>query len=127
LLETFVAHRKIFIPSFLGVCLLMFLLIPFLGQDFFPSTDSGQFILHVRAATGTRIEDMARLTDQVEDHIRQEIPPNEVGNILDNIGLPYSQINTQHLTNGTIGPYDGDVMVSLKEDHHSTDRYIAHL
>ncbi|QEE26781.1 efflux RND transporter permease subunit [Terriglobus albidus] len=127
LLETFVAHRKIFIPSFLGVCLLMFLLIPFLGQDFFPSTDSGQFILHVRAATGTRIEDMARLTDQVEEHIRQEIPADEVGNILDNIGLPYSQINTQHLTNGTIGPYDGDVMVSLKEDHHSTDRYIAHL
>ncbi|WP_263410796.1 efflux RND transporter permease subunit [Terriglobus tenax] len=127
LLEMLVTHRKLFIPCFLGVCLLMFLLIPFLGQDFFPSTDSGQFILHVRAPSGTRIEDMARLTDQVESHIRQEIPQDEMSSILDNIGLPFSQINTTHLTNGTIGPFDGDVMVSLKEDHHPTDRYVAHL
>ena len=81
----------VFVPGFLVVCLCAFALIPFLGQDFFPDTDSGQFILHVRAKTGTRIEETARLADLVETSIRQTIPPAEVDNILDNIGLPYQQ------------------------------------
>jgi multidrug efflux pump subunit AcrB len=127
LLTRLVFHRKLFIPAFLGLCLCAGLLIPFLGQDFFPATDSGEFILHVRAATGTRIEETANLADQVEASIRQTIPAKEVDNILDNLGLPYSPMNTMHLTNGLIGPSGGDVMVTLKEDHHPTAEYVRQL
>jgi CzcA family heavy metal efflux pump len=124
LLMRLVFARKAFIPAFLLVCLAAFLLIPFLGQDFFPSTDSGQFILHVRGKTGLRIEETARLADQVEDTIRQTIPPREVNNILDNLGMPYSPMNTMHSTSGIIGASDGDVMVTLNEKHHPTAEYI---
>ena len=86
LLARLVSARKLFVPGFLIICVCAFALIPFLGQDFFPDTDSGQFILHIRAKTGTRIEETARLADQVESGIRQTIPPSEVNNILDNIG-----------------------------------------
>jgi CzcA family heavy metal efflux pump len=127
LLDKLVYHRAAFIPCFLAVVLLTFLLVPFLGQNFFPSTDSGQFILHVRGNTGLRIEDMAKLCDQIEDGIRKQIPPAELDNILDNIGLPNSVSTTQHLTNGTIGAYDADIEVSLKEDHHPTAGYISEL
>jgi CzcA family heavy metal efflux pump len=126
-LERLVFRRKVFVPIFLGICLCAFLLLPWLGQDFFPDTDSGQFILHVRGSPGMRIEEMARLSDLVEDNIRKEIPSKELDNILDNIGLPYSAMNTQHLTNGTLGQYDGDVMVTLKEDHHPTAAYVRAL
>src|SRR5215470_5541113 len=85
LLTTLVAHRKLFIPAFLGACLCGGVLVPWLGQDFFPDTDSGQFILHVRARTGTRIEETARLFDLVENVIRQTVPAKEMDNILDNI------------------------------------------
>src|SRR6202042_3216466 len=105
----------------------LFVLIPFLGQDFFPSTDSGQFILHVRAKTGTRIEETARLCDLVESSIRRTIPAAEMGPVLDNIGMPFSQLNTMHMTNGTIGAGDADVMVSLKENHHPTAAYVREL
>jgi CzcA family heavy metal efflux pump len=127
LLLHLIAARRIFIPSFLLLCLLVLLLIPFLGQDFFPDTDSGQFILHVRGAPGLRIEEMARLCDLVEDQIRKQIPPTEIVSILDNIGMPYSSLNTQHLTNGTLGPNDADIMVSLSEDHHPTAGYVRAL
>lgn len=127
LLRGLVARRFVFIPSFLVMCLLVFLLVPFLGEDFFPDTDSGQFILHVRAPTGLRIEETAKLFDQVEGEIRKEIPAAEIDNILDNIGLPYSTMNTQHLTNGTLGVSDGDILVSLKESHHPTASYVASL
>src|SRR5215471_12837355 len=90
LLTGLLANRKLFVPGFLGLCLSGFLLLPWLGQDFFPDSDSGQFILHVRGRTGLRIEETARLFDVVEDYIRQAIPRSEVDNILDNIGLPYS-------------------------------------
>jgi len=69
-----VAKRVYFIPGFLTACLLVFALIPFLGQDCFPDSDSGQFILHVRAKTGTRIEETARLVDLVEGGVREKIP-----------------------------------------------------
>ena len=95
---------------------------PWLGQDFFPAVDSGQFRLHVRAQTGTRIEETAKLCDLIEDSIREVIPPNEVGNILDNIGLPYSGINTSYSNYGAIGPADADIQVSLAEDHQSDCR-----
>jgi CzcA family heavy metal efflux pump len=127
LLERFVAKRGLFISGFLASCLCVFLLLPFLGQDFFPTTDSGQFILHVRGPAGLRIEEMARLCDLVEQNIREQIPPSELNNILDNIGLPYSSMNTQHLTNGTIGASDGDIMVALKEGHHPTAGYVRKL
>jgi multidrug efflux pump subunit AcrB len=101
--------------------------VPFLGQNFFPSTDNGAFILHLRAPSGTRIEETARLCDLVEQNIRQQIPAGEVDNIVDNIGLPYSTLNTQHATSGLWGAGDADITVSLKEDHHPTANYVAAL
>ncbi len=127
LLTRLVFARKLFVPAFLGVCLCGFLLLPFLGQDFFPSTDSGEFILHMRAKTGTRIEETARLADQIETSIRRKIPGKEVSNILDNLGLPYSPYNTMHLTSGIVGAEDGDILVSLNEDHHPTANYVRQL
>jgi multidrug efflux pump subunit AcrB len=126
-LTRLVFARKLFVPGFLGVCLCGFLLLPFLGQDFFPSTDSGEFILHFRAKTGTRIEETARLADQVETAIRGKIPGREVNNILDNLGLPYSPYNTMHLTSGIVGSEDGDILVSLNEDHQPTAKYVRQL
>jgi CzcA family heavy metal efflux pump len=127
LLQGLVLRRHVFIPSFLGLCLTTFILLPFLGEDFFPQTDSGQFILHVRAPSGMRIEETANLFDLVEGEIRKEIPPAQIDNILDNIGLPYSALNTQHLTNGTLGAGDGDILVSLKPDHGPTADYVRAL
>jgi multidrug efflux pump subunit AcrB len=127
LLTSLVAHRKLFIPAFLGACLCGVFLVPWLGQDFFPDTDSGQFILHVRARTGTRIEETARLFDLVEDVIRQNIPAKEMDNILDNIGLPYSPYNTMHSTSGVLGANDGDVLVSLRKTHSPVADYVRDL
>jgi multidrug efflux pump subunit AcrB len=127
LLSSLVAHRKLFIPAFLGACLCGVFLVPWLGQDFFPDTDSGQFILHVRAGTGTRIEETARLFDLVENVIRQNIPAKEMDNILDNIGLPYSPYNTMHSTSGVLGANDGDVLVSFRNNHHPVADYVRDL
>ncbi|HTF69744.1 MAG TPA: efflux RND transporter permease subunit, partial [Edaphobacter sp.] len=127
ILERVVTARRVFVPSFLLICLAAFILVPFLGEDFFPDTDSGQFILHVRGATGLRIEETARLFDLVEGEIRNQIPSSEIDNILDNIGLPYSPMNIQHLTSGTMGANDGDILVTLKEDHHPTAAYVQKL
>ncbi len=127
LLTSLVAHRKLFIPAFLGACLCGVFLVPWLGQDFFPDTDSGQFILHVRARTGTRIEETSRLFDLVEDVIRQNIPAKEMDNILDNIGLPYSPYNTMHSTSGVLGANDGDVLVSLRKNHSPVADYVRDL
>jgi multidrug efflux pump subunit AcrB len=127
LLNVLVHRRFVFVPAFLLACSSAFLLVPWLGQDFFPNTDSGQFILHVRAKSGTRIEETAKLCDLVEDSIRREIPEREVDNILDNIGLPYSTINFMHATSGVIGAGDADILVSLRENHHPTGNYIHHL
>ena len=103
------------------------LLYPWLGQDFFPSVDSGQFKLHVRARTGTRIEDTAGLCDQIEDVIRQEIPPAELGTIIDNIGLPYSGLNLSYSNSAPVGTGDADILVSLSEKHHATGVYMHNL
>jgi len=123
-LTRLIARRALFIPVFLGACLVAALLIPFLGQNFFPDTDSGQFTLHLRAATGTRIEETARLTDLVEGTIRREIPAAELDVILDNIGLPYSAINWMHSASGVIGAADADILVSLKEGHRPSAEYV---
>ena len=127
LLERLVEARVFFVPIFLLVCLCGFALVPFLGQNFFPSTDNGSFILHVRAKSGTRIEETARLCDLIEQSIREKVPAAEIDNILDNIGLPYSTLNTQHATSGLFGAGDADIQVSLKEDHHPTAEYVTKL
>jgi CzcA family heavy metal efflux pump len=127
LLARLVAVRGVFVPAFLLVCVSAFALIPFLGQDFFPATDSGQFTLHVRAKTGTRIEETARLADEVEKSIRATIPSSEMDNILDNIGLPYSNINYIYNNSGTTGAADADILVSLNEKHHPTANYVREL
>jgi multidrug efflux pump subunit AcrB len=127
ILTTLVYRRKLFVPLFLGACIAAGVLIPVLGQDFFPSTDTGQFKLHVRARTGTRIEETARLCDQVDAAIRREIPPAELDTVLDNIGLPYSQINLSYSNSGQIGTADADILVSLKPKHRPTDDYVRDL
>jgi multidrug efflux pump subunit AcrB len=127
LLRRLVAKRMLFVPGFLLVGTCAFLLLPFLGQNFFPSSDTGSFILHLRAKSGTRIEETAKLCDLIEQNIRKAIPANQVDNILDNIGLPYSTLNTQHATSGLIGAGDADILVSLKGEHRPTAEYVAAL
>ncbi len=121
-------HRGIFMASFFAACAISMLVIyPWLGQDFFPQTDAGQFKLHVRAHTGTRIEDTAALCDRIDDTIRETIPQQELGSIIDNIGVPYSGINLSYSTSGTIGSWDADILVALDRKHHPTEDYIRAL
>ena len=127
MLEASIHHRNAFIVIFLLACVLSFGLLPFVGQDFFPSVDSGEFKLHMRAPTGTRIEDTAALCDRVEDEIRQQIPPKELVTIIDNIGLPYSGINLSYSTSAPIGPADADIQVELSKDHRPTKEYVREL
>jgi CzcA family heavy metal efflux pump len=126
-LESSIRHRKLFIVLFLSFCILSFALIPLVGQDFFPSVDSGEFKLHLRAPTGTRIEDVAALCDRVENEIRAEIPAGELVTILDNIGLPYSNLNLSYSTSAPIGPGDADIQVELAPNHDPTKRYVRDL
>jgi multidrug efflux pump subunit AcrB len=102
-------------------------LLPWVGRDFFPSVDAGQLKLHVRAKTGTRIEETARLCDLVEAKIREMIPAAELESILDNIGMPQSGTNLSYNNSGTIGAADADIMVSLKSGHRPTDDYVREL
>jgi multidrug efflux pump subunit AcrB len=127
LLARCIRRRGLFVTVFLLACVASFALAPWLGQDFFPASDSGQFRLHIRARTGTRIEETAKLCDVIETSIREQIPPQEVVNILDNIGLPYSGLNTSYGNNGTIGPADADIIVSLAEKHKPTEQYVEAL
>ncbi len=124
LLGRLIDARALFIPGFLLLCLSTLLLLPFIGQNFFPTVDNGTFILHFRAPTGTRIEETARLCDQIEQTIRQDIPAAQLDNVLDNIGLPYSTINTLHTADGLIGSGDASIIVSLKQDHRPTADYV---
>jgi CzcA family heavy metal efflux pump len=118
---------KTFIVGFIVVVILSFGLEPFLGQNFFPTVDSGQILMHVRGQSGTRIEETARLFDLVEQTVRRTIPPDELDNIVDNIGLPFSGINMAYQNTGTIGPEDGDALISLKENHGPTEAYVKEL
>src|SRR6201996_2733290 len=127
LLGQLVLRRKFFVPIFLLLCVAVFVLVPFLGQDFFPESDSGHFILHVRAKTGTRVEETARLADEVEQYIRTIVPAPEMDNVLDNIGLPFSSINYMYNTSGLTGEADADILVSLKEKHRPTREYVRSL
>jgi multidrug efflux pump subunit AcrB len=124
LLERFVASRKVFAALFLTACVASLFLAPWVGQDFFPAVDGGQFKLHLRAASGTRIEETAILADRVEDALREIIPASELAGVIDNIGLPYSGLNLSYSTSAPIGPGDADIMISLGKGHRPTAEYI---
>ena len=128
LLALCVDHAVVFLILFLVFSMgSVGVLAPYLGQDFFPSVDSGQFKLHVRARTGTRIEETALLCDHIDSTIRQNIPAEEVVSIVDNIGLPYSGLNLSYSTSAPIGPADADIQVQLSKDHHPTAAYVERL
>jgi CzcA family heavy metal efflux pump len=120
-------HRAVFLAFafvFLGAS---FYLVPYLGRNFFPSVDSGQILMHVRTEIGTRVEETARQLAQIERAIRTIIPEKDLGAIVDNIGIPYSGINTSYNNTGTIGPQDGDIQIALKEGHRPTPEYVSQL
>jgi len=118
------AFILVFLVLMVGSVLL---LTPWLGADFFPSVDSGQFVIHVRAHTGTRIEESAALCDRVEQTIRTQIPANELATIVDNIGLPYSSINLSYSVSAPIGPSDADIQVQLNRNHRPTGAYVQRI
>jgi multidrug efflux pump subunit AcrB len=126
-LSAMLAKRKNFVLMFMGFCLLSCLLYPFLGRDFFPNVDAGQIRLHMRAPTGTRIEETARLADQVEAEIRKMIPADELDTILDNLGVPNSGINLSYSNAGTIGTMDGEILMALHDGHRPTSELISML
>jgi multidrug efflux pump subunit AcrB len=127
LLSIALSRRGAFAVIFLLFVLGTWLLLPFLGQDFFPSVDAGQFRLHVRATTGTRIEETAQLVDRVENVIRGTVPSDELGGILDNIGVPSGGLPLTYIDNGLVGTGDADVWVSLNKDHKPTKDYVRRL
>jgi multidrug efflux pump subunit AcrB len=127
-LECCLHHRRAFLAAFFAACLgSLAVIIPWLGQDFFPTVDAGSFKLHLRGPTGTRIEDTAFLCDLVEDSIRKQVPASEIDSIIDNIGLPYSGINLSYSNSAPIGTSDADIMVTLTPKHHPTENYIKQL
>jgi multidrug efflux pump subunit AcrB len=126
-LEWGLARPRVLVLGFLGVCLGTAILVPFLGQDFFPTSDTGEIRLHLRAKTGTRIEEAARITDNVETRIRALIPKAELASILDNIGLPVSGINLTYDSASPIGNADADVLVTLNAKHRPTAQYVQTL
>jgi multidrug efflux pump subunit AcrB len=124
LLELGLRHRGKLIAGFVGFTLLSFTLAPYLGQDFFPSVDGGQIKMHVRAQTGTRIEETTRLADRIGEAIRTIIPADELDSVIDNIGLSVSGINMAYNNSGTIGVQDADILISLKPNHAPTADYV---
>jgi multidrug efflux pump subunit AcrB len=126
-LERGLARPRALVLGFLCVCAGTAVLVPFLGQDFFPSVDTGEIRLHLRAKTGTRIEETARITDNVEKRIRSLIPPAELAGVLDNIGLPVSGINLTYDSASPIGAADADVLVTLTPKHRPTSQYVQKL
>jgi CzcA family heavy metal efflux pump len=124
LLALALMHRPTFITGFVGVVALSFLLVPYLGRNFFPSVDAGQILMHVRTQVGTRVEEAANQFADVQKAIRKIIPPDEIETIADNIGMPISGINMTYNNTGVIGPQDGDVQIKLKEGHEPTEGYV---
>ncbi|MGT2511218.1 efflux RND transporter permease subunit [Cupriavidus basilensis] len=120
-------HPRRLAAAFLACCAASMALVPFLGQDFFPSVDSGEIRLHMRARTGTRIEETARIADEVESRIRAAIGPDHVAGIIDNIGLPVSGINLTYDSALPIGSADAEILISLKPGHGATADYVDRL
>lgn len=128
LLHRILENTKVFMIGFLLFTTISLLLLwPWLGSNFFPTVDGGQIKLHIRAATGTRVEETAKLVGKINSAIRQIIPAKELDNIVDNIGLPTSTINLSYSNSGTVGPEDADIYITLKSQHRSTESYIIEL
>jgi multidrug efflux pump subunit AcrB len=127
LLASCFEHRQVFAGIFLAFCLLSWILVAVLGRNFFPTVDAGQFLLHMRGPTGMRIEETERLSAEVNNLIHNVVPPDELGGILDNIGIPNSSINLSYNSSGIIGANDADILVSLKPGHAPTEKYIKEL
>jgi multidrug efflux pump subunit AcrB len=127
LLSMLLVRRRFYASCFLGFCVLSTGLVFVLGRDFFPNADSGNIRLHMRAPTGYRIEETARLADRVERAVRDIVPPDELGAIVDNLGLPVSGINLSYSNAGTIGTLDGEILIALKPGHRSTQKYVRAL
>ncbi len=123
LLAWALAHRGAVTVVFAILAIGSLALIPIIGQDFFPSVDAGQLRLHVRAPAGTRLEETERYYAQVEAVIRDTIPANEVETLIDNIGIPNSTINLSLSDGSMMSAADGEILVSLKENHHPTAQY----
>ncbi|MFM0250750.1 efflux RND transporter permease subunit [Paraburkholderia sediminicola] len=122
-----IARPRRFIATFLLLCIGSLALVPFAGRDFFPAVDTGEIRLHLRAPTGTRIEDTARITDEVEARVRSVIPKQELAAVLDNIGVPVSGINLTYDSSDPIGPEDAEIMITLAAGHKPTAAYVATL
>ena len=120
-------HRPAFVVGFIGFVTLSFLLVPYLGRNFFPSVDAGQILMHVRTQVGTRVEDAAGQFAQIQKAIRTVIPPDQIETMTDNIGMPISGINMTYNNTGVIGPQDGDIQIKLREGHEPTNNYIKAL
>ncbi|EKS39659.1 efflux RND transporter permease subunit [Afipia broomeae] len=127
LLHMALGHRKVFVIGFLGFVGVSFLLVPFLGRNFFPSVDTGQILIHVRTQIGTRVEETANKLADIQKVIRQVIPSDKIETMADNIGMPISGINLTYNNTGVIGPQDGDIQIKLKEDHKPTEEYVREL
>ena len=117
-------HRPTFVIVFLAFVGASFVLLPYLGQNFFPSVDAGQILMHVRSQVGTRLEENANHFAEIQKAIRKIIPPEQIETMTDNIGMPISGINTTYNNTGVMGPQDGDIQIKLKEDHPPTENYI---
>jgi CzcA family heavy metal efflux pump len=120
-------NRRVFAGVFLGFCVLSCGLVFVLGRDFFPAVDAGQIRMHMRLPSGTRIEETARVADQVDNVIRQIVPADELGTVLDNLGVPVSGINNVYSNAGTFSTLDGEIQISLNEGHRPTQQYIEQL
>lgn len=127
LLDLALRHKRLFVSGFMLFVLASFLLVPFLGRNFFPSVDSGQILIHTRLPVGTRVEDGANNFAEIQRAIRQIIPAAELETMTDNIGFPVSGINMVYNNTGTIGSSDGDIQIALKEGHQPTAGYIQRL
>jgi CzcA family heavy metal efflux pump len=127
LLETTLNSRGLFCTCFVIFCVLSMGLVFFLGQDFFPQVDAGLIRLHFRTRPGLRVEETAKLCDEVERVLRSEIPKDELQTVLDNIGLPYSSINLSYSSSGVIGTNDAEILIALNPEHHPTAEYVRRL
>ncbi|MGL5165827.1 MAG: efflux RND transporter permease subunit [Afipia sp.] len=127
LLKMALNHRPIFVGGFLAFVAVSFLLVPFLGRNFFPAVDTGQILIHVRTQVGTRVEEASNKLADVQKAIRQIIPPDQIETMADNIGMPISGINLTYNNTGVIGPQDGDIQIKLKEEHKPTEEYVREL
>jgi multidrug efflux pump subunit AcrB len=127
LLRLAMQGRAVFVLGFLAFIGASFLLAPFIGRNFFPAVDAGSILMHVRAQTGTRVEESANQFAEVQKAIRKIIPPSEIDTMADNIGMPISGINLTYNNTGVIGPQDGDIQIKLKEGHRPTPDYVQAL